>query len=160
MGPPQVRGDERTVLTTSLDYLRARVVEKLAGVEYAALHASTLPSGTSMYWLGTHMSAVEINQFQRIIAGRADADLVPPRPPPPSEDTLAQVLARYERACHESRSILSDFPKLDSIARGVDHRTGERPSIRWVLVHMIEETARHAGHLDILREQIDGATGR
>lgn len=158
--PPFVHGDERATLTASLDYLRSRIVDKLAGVDEVSLRASTLPSGTTLYWLGTHMSAVEINQFQRIIAGRPDSALIPPPPPPPDEDDLTQVLARYEAACDESRRILDGCADLDQLCAGSSRRTGNRPTVRWVLVHMIEETARHAGHLDILREQIDGATGR
>jgi hypothetical protein len=160
VGPPQVDGDERATLSASLDYLRSRFAEKLAGVDPVSLHASALASGTTLYWLGTHMSAVEINQFQRIIAGRPDGELVPPPPPPPDEDDLARVLSRYAAACEESRRILAACPDLNRIVAGVDRRTGKRPTVRWVLVHMIEETARHAGHLDILREQIDGSTGR
>jgi hypothetical protein len=158
--PPHVEGDERATLTASLDYLRSRVVEKLVGVDEVNLRVSTVPSGTTMYWLGTHMSAVEINQFQRIIAGRPDSQLLPPAPPPPDEDDLTQVLARYTTACEESRRILDACADLDQLAAGVSRRTGNRPTVRWVLVHMIEETARHAGHLDILREQADGSIGR
>jgi hypothetical protein len=69
------------------------------------------------------------------------------------------VLADYRDAIETSREILKDCNDLESLcARGLV--TKAPLSLRWVLVHMVEETARHAGHADILREQIDGLTGR
>lgn len=159
-GPPNVEDSERATLVAFLDYLRARVASKLDGVDEDAARASRLPSGMSMYWLGTHMAAVEINRFQRILEGRSSEHHVPPPPPNAENDRMADVIARYAAAAAESRAILAAFEHLETVGRGVDRRTGQRRTVRWVLVHMIEETARHAGHLDILREQLDGATGR
>ena len=158
--PPSTAGDERTTLVACLDYLRDRIVAKLDGVDEVSARRSSLPSGTTIYWLGTHMSAVELNQFQRVLDGWADADLIPPRPPPSAEDRMADVLSRYRVACAESRRVLATFDDLDTAGRGVDRRRGEQRTARWVLVRVIEETARHAGHLDILREWLDGSTGR
>lgn len=158
--PPPVHDDERATLIAFLDYLRESVVAKLSDVTDEVAHASHLPSRTSLYWLGTHMAAVEINQFQRILDGRAGDALVPPAPPPPEADRMSDVVRRYKTACEESRRILAGFSDLGTLARGVSRRSGHRPTARWVLVHMIEETARHAGHLDILREELDGTVGR
>jgi hypothetical protein len=159
-GPPSVEDSERATLVAFLEYLRARIVVKLEGVDDEAARRSNLPSGTSIYWLGTHLSAVEINQFQRILDGRSPDRLVPPPPPGADKDRMTDVITRYAAATAESRAILDTFHDLDAVGRGVDRRTGERRTARWVLVHMIEETARHAGHLDILREELDGAAGR
>lgn len=157
--PPPDDGDERTTLTAFLEYLRGCAVSKLEGVDDRSSKEPALPSGTSIYWLGTHLAAVEINQFQRILDGRSAGEIVPPAPPPPDADTMQAVIDRYETACAESRRILASFGDLDAMGRGVG-RKGDRRNVRWVLTHMIEETARHAGHLDILREQLDGSTGR
>lgn len=158
--PPSLDGDERAMLNGFLDYLRSRVAAKLSGVDDDLARRPQVSSGTSIYWLGTHMSAIELNQFQRILDGRPDDQLVPPAPPPPDEDRMSEVLARYDTACRESRSILAGFDDLGTLSNGVDRRTGERRTVRWVMTHMIEETARHLGHLDILREQADESTGR
>ena len=64
--------------------------------------------------------------------------------------------ARYEGACDRSRAV-TDGAALDDVA--VHGWRGGKPTFRWVLGHMLEETARHCGHLDILREQLDGTTG-
>jgi uncharacterized damage-inducible protein DinB len=159
IGPPATDGSERETLVAFLDYLRERVLEKLADVDDDRARQQSVSSGTSLYWLGTHMAAVEINQFQRVLDGRDENRLVPP-PPPQDNDPMPDVLARYRAACGESRRILSTFDDLGEMGRGVDRRTGDRRTVRWVLTHMIEETARHAGHIDILREQLDGLTGR
>jgi hypothetical protein len=157
--PPGVDGGERDTLMAFLDYLRQRVLTKLSGVGDDVAHLSDLPSGTSLYWLGTHMAAVEINQFQRIVDGRTDDAIVPPPPPPAEHDRMADVLARYRAACDESRRILQIWDDLGARTRGVTRRTGEYRTVRWVLVNTINETARHLGHLDILRERLDGTTG-
>lgn len=155
--PPVVASDERGTLLTALDYLRECVVAKLDGVDEAAARRPLVPSGTSLLWLAVHLTAVEINLFQRILVGRSTDALVPA--PPPTADTLALALARYAQACAESRRITDQLTDLGHQAVGYD-RQGNHPTLRWLLTHGIEETARHLGHLDILREQIDGTTGR
>ena len=69
-------------------------------------------------------------------------------------ESLAEIVADYEAACRESREVLERYG-LDDRCRG----GGGTQNVRWVLVHMIEETGRHCGHLDILRELLDGTTG-
>jgi uncharacterized damage-inducible protein DinB len=71
------------------------------------------------------------------------------------EESLPMLLSEYQSQCDESRRIAARYP-LD---HGVPHHRFGSVSLRWILVHMIEETARHTGQIDILREQLDGATG-
>ena len=73
-------------------------------------------------------------------------------------DTVESVLDEYRDECALSRDIVSKAASLDALSAREDTYRGNVP-LRWILVHMIEETARHAGHLDIMREAIDGQTG-
>ncbi|HEV2369724.1 MAG TPA: DUF664 domain-containing protein [Acidimicrobiales bacterium] len=154
-----VEADERQTLYAFLDYLRGCVAAKASDVPESTGRREVVPSGTSVYWLVSHLTAVEINLFQRILDGRAEEALVPPRPSLEG-DRLDFALARYQVACAESRSIAESFPDLGVRGRGVERRTGQPRTVRWIFIHAIEETARHAGHLDILCEQLDGRTGR
>ncbi|HEV3212870.1 MAG TPA: DinB family protein [Acidimicrobiales bacterium] len=148
---------EKETLEEFLDYLRDSVILKLEGLDEASARHSPVPSGTSLLWLVKHLTGVELAWFQYAFAG------VPPSGTDPSQlleqDNIASVLADYRDAIETSREILKDCNDLESLcARGLV--TKAPLSLRWVLVHMVEETARHAGHADILREQIDGLTGR
>ena len=76
-----------------------------------------------------------------------------------SEDTLAEAVAAYREECDASDLIIARRT-LDQHSAGSSPRLGGmRPSLRWVLTHMIEETARHNGHADLIRESIDGRVG-
>lgn len=156
--PPGINSDEIATLSAFLDYLREAVAAKLAGVGEEAARRPGVASGTSLLWLVTHLTAVEHNWFVWAYEGVGEAaadDTVPP----PAEATVEEVLARYRAAVRRSRETVVRFP--DPERPGVRSlRETAPPSMRWTLVHMIEETARHAGHADILREQLDGATGR
>jgi len=70
-----------------------------------------------------------------------------------------ELRVRYRDACERSRSVVRETGDLDRLSAGVGRENGERWNLRWVLLHMIEETARHAGHADLLREAIDGKVG-
>jgi hypothetical protein len=150
----EAEDDEKGNLVALLDRLRDSVVRKLNEVPDEAARRQLVASGTSLYWLALHLTAVEINQFQRILDGRSVDHFVPP--PPGDDDTLVAAVTRYQVACGESRAIVASFPHLGAMSREVG-KAGTRRSVRWVLAHAIEETARHAGHLDILREQLDGS---
>ncbi|MCT2593568.1 DinB family protein [Streptomyces sp. N2-109] len=156
--PPGLNSDEIPTLCAFLDYLRDAVAAKLSGVGEEAARTPGVASGTSLLWLVTHLTAVEHNWFVWAYEGVGDAPLED-EAPPLGEETVAEVLDRYRAAVRRSQ---------EAVARCTDPgRPGVRslretaaPSMRWTLVHMIEETARHAGHADILREQLDGSTGR
>ena len=75
-----------------------------------------------------------------------------------SDDTVESVIAFYRAEVGEARRVVGESPSLDILsARETTYQ--EHVSLRWVMVHMLEETARHAGHLDLMREQIDGQVG-
>ena len=159
--------DERQTLVTTLDYFRGVFVRKSAGLTDEQLQLSLSPSSLTLGSLGYHMAFVEDYWFTHRFAGD------PPPPPWASADwasdpdwemsqaaslTGAEISAQYEESVGRSRAVLASEPALDTIAREGGHH-GERTNLRWVLVHMIEEYARHCGHADFIRQSIDGATG-
>lgn len=158
---PPYDADERTLLDGWLDFHRAAVVRKVAGLSDQAARRSLVPSLTTVAGLVKHLLWVERGWFQEIVAGRqvevpwseddADGDF---RVTP--EETLAGLVAAYEQECARSREVSAGLALDDVAAR---QRRGRDVSLRWVLTHMVEETARHNGHLDILREQLDGVSG-
>ncbi|MEV0647814.1 DinB family protein [Phytomonospora sp. NPDC050363] len=153
--PPSLNADETTTLRVYLDYLREAVMAKVDGVCDTDARTPGVGSGTSLAWLLSHLTAVEHNWFVWSYEGTGelmDDDAL-------AEGTIAELLDGYRAAVDRANKVIHAHPDLD--------RPGERslretppPSLRWTLVHMIEETARHAGHADILREQLDGAVGR
>ncbi|WP_101257832.1 DinB family protein [Streptomyces barkulensis] len=156
--PPEAEADERTTLLAFLDYLRDAVAAKAAGVPDEAARAAGVPSGTSLLGLVKHLTAVEHNWFAWAFAGEGDTPADDGAPPAPGE-TAGEILRAYRKAAGRSNAIAAACDRLDR--PGVRSlRETPPPTMRWILVHMIEETARHAGHADILRERIDGSTGR
>ncbi len=146
------------MLETFLDLYRSILTRKVAGLTEDQLRARHVPSGTTLAGLVKHLAGVEREWFQGVLAGRSAGD--PGLPDADGwavsdADTGESLLADYDRACGESRQVAARF-ELDDTA---PHPRLERVSLRWIYVHMIEETARHTGHADILREQTDGATG-
>ncbi|MGH8878416.1 MAG: DUF664 domain-containing protein [Stackebrandtia sp.] len=83
-----------------------------------------------------------------------------PRTPLVDDDTVADSLARYRASWQECDAIIADCDDLDTTCVRAVWDGEPPPSMRWILVHLVEETARHAGHADILRERIDGMAGR
>ena len=153
-------GGEKESLKVALDRHRDAILWKLEGVGDDDLRRPLVPSGTSLLGLVKHLAAVEYGWFCDTF-GRPteplpfddddpDADL---RIEP--DETTADILAFYGRARTTADRIIEEI--------GVEETGmawfGEPVTMRWVLIHMVEETARHAGHVDILRELIDGMTG-
>jgi hypothetical protein len=155
---------ERVILETFLDLYREVIRNKVSGLSDEGAVRRLVPSATTPGGIVKHLRWVELNWFQRVLAGRPESDF----PPPPWSDedpdgdfrlepgeTLAQVLADYDAECERSRATAARYSLDDT---GTHRRMGAT-SLRWIYIHMIEETARHAGHADILREQLDGSTG-
>ncbi|WP_431935010.1 DinB family protein [Micromonospora sp. RP3T] len=162
LGPVLARtGDERAILDAFLDFHRATVLRKARGLADADAGRRLVPSLTTLAGLLKHLALVEGNWFVRLFApepgdvyltSQADADASFTLGP---DDTVEALAAAYEAACARSRAVAARFD-LDHV---VPHPQLGEVSLRWVLVHLIEETARHAGHADILRELTDGETG-
>jgi uncharacterized damage-inducible protein DinB len=146
------------MLASFLDWLRGSIVRKCEGLSEEDARRPMVPSGTSLLGMIKHLGYVERWWFQYHFGGRSDVYLpegdddfrVEPT------DTVRDVVDFYNNECEASREIVAAAPSCDEHARS---RERSEYTLRWILIHMIEETARHAGHADILRELIDGATG-
>jgi hypothetical protein len=161
--PPYV-ADERTQLVGWLDLQRAIVRFKCEGLSEQDAHRVVLPSSPLMTVAGivSHLRWTEHCWFEVAFLDRGAADnpqfrdvedadfAVDGRP-------LEQVLDDYERQCAASNAIIA-AASLDDLGRNHAFASGSA-SLRWMLLHMLEETARHLGHLDAIRELLDGAKG-
>jgi hypothetical protein len=143
-----------------LDFLRATVVNKVAGLtDDQAFTAPVPPSTLTPAGVVKHLTGVERFWFSIDFAGAdlpwpwTDDDPHGSFPLAPG-DTLAGIVSAYLAECDRSRRAIAGAP-LDDLARGPDMHF----NLRYALAHMIEETARHCGHLDLLRERIDGQRG-
>jgi hypothetical protein len=154
-----------------LDFLaaqRAAVLSIVAGLDEEAWHRPVVPSGWTPAGLVEHLGGAEWHWFQGVVTGAK------PEPPPGDEDLppydptaafvsdlpSAEIIRFYGDQCASSDAVLAVTP-LSAPLRGKHGVPGqdEPPDVRSVVLHMIEETARHAGHLDIARELLDGQTG-
>ena len=153
--PPRLEGDERRTLHALLQYQRESLVRKVTGVSEEDARTPVVASGTTLLWLTRHMAHAESLWVLRRFAGRGVA---PPRDAGEPGDTLAAAVEDYRRTWAVVDTVVSGAPSLEERCADVG---GEAPvNLRWVLMHLLEETARHGGHPDILRELIDGRTGR
>ncbi|GAA2444232.1 DinB family protein [Actinomadura vinacea] len=152
--PPRTGAAEKATLRGFLDYLRNSVADKVADVPEPQVRTGGVPSGTNLLGLLKHLAFVERFYFLGEDVGDWRATMRPS-----AEDTIDGVLADYRKTVERANQVIDACPDL-ALPAPRPPRPGTAPSMRWVLVHMIEETGRHAGHADILREQIDGSTGR
>jgi uncharacterized damage-inducible protein DinB len=165
---PAPQADERTTLLQFLDYYRATLLMKADGLSDVDARSATVPpSIISISGLLRHMADVERHWFQMYLRGDAqdrlfwhegqDADFTVDE-----TVTLGDCVALFQREVATSREItaqhaLDDLAALNDLDRGLG--VDWQPNLRWILVHMIEEYARHCGHADLIRERIDGVTG-
>jgi uncharacterized damage-inducible protein DinB len=150
---------ERTTLESFLDDYRDIVVRKVSGLSDTDARRTLVASSTTVGGLIKHLRWAEYGWFDQLLQERSndnrrthdrswEFEFLP-------EESLPTLITDYQTQCEESRRIAARYP-LDHVVR---HRRFGTVSLRWIYVHMIEETARHTGQLDILREQLDGATG-
>lgn len=154
--------DERSTLEAFLDFYRDAVKRKARGISEHDARRRLVPSATTLGGLIKHLYWVEMNWFQRTLAQVPDSELRPvawDNPdatfPMEPEDTVDGLIVDYDRQCDLSRQITAQYELTDT----APHAELGEVSLRWIYIHMIDETARHAGHADILREQLDGAVG-
>lgn len=152
--PPRTGSSETEVLRGFLDHLRNSVFAKVEDAPEPQVRTAAVPSGTNLLGLLDHLTSVERATFlgERVADWQATFHAAP-------GDSVADVVTRYRQAVARANDVLDECADLGApVPR--PRSNGSAPSVRWALTHMIEETGRHAGHADILRELIDGATGR
>lgn len=153
--PPRLHSTEQETLLALLQFQRDSLIRKITGVDEAAARQSAVGSGTTLLWLVKHLAQAEILWMVRRFAGVAaelpDAEVQP-------EDTAASVVEAYRIASAQVDAVALAAASLDELCRAQD--VTPPVNLRWVLAHLLAETARHAGHADILRELIDGSIGR
>jgi uncharacterized damage-inducible protein DinB len=167
---PPLAGDETATLVGFLEFQRATLAWKCSGLDAAGLKATVAPSTMTLGGMLKHLAYVEDLWFSRRLHGRD------PAPPwdtvdwnadrdwdwhSAAEDTPEQLMALWQDAVARSRSRLGEALADGGLERLAQRSwpDGRSPSLRWILVHMIEEYARHNGHTDLLRESVDGLTG-
>ncbi|TFB48186.1 DinB family protein [Cryobacterium tagatosivorans] len=163
---PRPAADERITLDEFLDYQRATLLGKTEGLDAAGLNQRLLPSTLTLGGLLKHLALVEDHWIQKEFLGLPEVEPWASAPwgedrdwdfhsaAGDAPDALREL---YQAACERSRQALAgaDLAAL-SVGTG---RDGEHWNLRWILTHLIEETARHCGHADLLREAIDGTVG-
>jgi len=159
---------EAEMLSAYLDYHRLTLLMKVEGLTQAQMAQTTASSSLTLGGLVKHLALVEDSWFTERFAGR-------PMPPPfdvidwdadpdwefrtAAHDSPEWLVQRYQESCDRSRAVTAAATSLDQRSVVGRHESGELFTLRWILLHMIEETARHNGHADLLREHADGATG-
>ncbi|MGW5365763.1 DinB family protein [Actinopolymorpha pittospori] len=154
---------EKESLHSSLNRHRDVVVWKLEGLDDEQVRRPMVPSGTSLLGLVKHLASIEFGWFCETF-GRpsewiawdpddcdGDARVEP-------HETTADILAFYARARAAADSVIDELD-LDQVATPPPGLGSGEVTLRWLLIHVLEDTARHAGHMDILRELIDGRIG-
>jgi hypothetical protein len=152
--PPRLAEDERTTLHALLQYHRESLVRKVSGIDDEAARRRFVGSDTTLLWLIKHAAGAEMRWVLWSFAGEVGHvrdDGVGP------DDTLAAAIEEYRATWDRVDSVVA-AANLDTRCRAVSG--DDEVNLRWIITHLLEETARHAGHADILRELIDGHTGR
>jgi uncharacterized damage-inducible protein DinB len=153
------RGDERTVLLGVLQRQRDLVGWKLRDTPDEVLGVATTPTGMSLPGLVRHLTNVERSWLRDVFAGQQGLtyDWTEQAPEAewrvPADTKIADLLADYGAESRQCDAVVTAAPSLDVVS------VQRNMSLRWILLHLIEETARHLGHIDLLREQADGITG-
>ena len=157
------RGGEVETLSGFLDWYRDVVEHKVDGLTLDQARTVRTPSGLSPLGVVQHLAWVERGWFRDVFSGE-DVEAIAPDGDDAAEfavgeeDTVDSVLAFYRAEADHARRVVDASASLDVLSAKATDFHGY-VSLRWILVHMLEETARHAGHLDLMREAIDGSTG-
>ena len=168
---PPLAADETATLLGFLEFQRATLAWKCAGLDAAGLGATVAASSMTLGGLLKHLAYVEDLWCSRRLHGRD------PQPPwdtvdwkadpdwdwhSAAEDTPEQLQTLWQDAVARSRALVTEALAdggLEQLAAWIDDDLGEAPSLRWILFHLVEEYARRVGHADLLRESVDGLTG-
>jgi uncharacterized damage-inducible protein DinB len=168
---PPLAADETVTLLGFLDFQRATLAWKCSGLDAAGLGATVAPSSMTLGGMLKHLANVEDLWCSRRLHGRDPAppwDTVDWKADPDwdwhsaAEDSPEQLHTLWQDAVARSRSLVAEALAdggLEQPAAWIDEWYGVAPSLRWILLHLIREYARHDGHADLLRQSVDGLTG-
>ena len=152
-------GDERTVLLGVLQRQRDLVGWKVRDVPEHVLRSVATRSGMGLHGLVRHLTNVERSWLRDVFAGQGNLQYDWTEDDPdaewqvPTDTTMTALLADYAAESRRCDAVIAAAPSLDDVSASRD------VTLRWILMHLVEETARHLGHVDVLREQADGSTG-
>jgi uncharacterized damage-inducible protein DinB len=158
---PPFEEQERAMLEAWLDFHRDTLAVKCDGLTDEQLRERAVPpSGLSLLGLVRHMADGEHQWFKIVLAGEPDVyhyytDETPLAEFDVDDADVAESFAIWRSECAEARALVAATPSLDSTGT----QEGKNYSLRWIMIHMIEEYARHNGHADLIRERIDGTVG-
>ena len=164
---PQPAANERIILLEFLDYHRATLLSKTDGLNAVQLSQPIATSTLTLSGLLKHLALVEDDWIQSRFLGLPELEPWASAPwdddrdwefHSAQHDDPTELRNLYRAACERSRQAVAGID-LDTLSVGVN-RDGQRWNLRWILLHLIEETARHNGHADLLREAIDGTVGQ
>ena len=155
-------GEERDVVNWLLDYQRYVLLRKVDGITEQQARLKTASSDLTLLTLVRHLAGVEQYWLGHVFLGMDES--LPWDDPddrdgdfhPKDDDTLAEALVLLRAEMNRARQVASTTP-FDALSVGT--RENQQVKLRWILVHLVEEYARHCGHADLIREAIDGATG-
>ena len=167
---PPLAADEVSMLLGFLDYQRATLAWKCAGLDESGLQATTAASTMTLGGLLKHMAYVEDHWFSRSLHGHEAAapwDTVDWTADQDwdwhsaADDTPDELHRLWQGSVDRSRRLVADALADGGLDRPAARSwpDGRTPTVRWIVLHMIEEYARHNGHADLLRESVDGSTG-
>ncbi len=165
--PGDTASDDRRMLLEFLEYFRAVFARKVEGVDADGLRQRVGTSDLTLGGLLKHLAFVEDEWFTDTFAGEGPVEPWASAPwgddrdwefHSAVDDEPDELLALFDAACARSRAITDASPTIGAHSVRVDE-DGRSVSLRWILVHMIEEYARHCGHADLLREAVDGVVG-
>jgi uncharacterized damage-inducible protein DinB len=156
------RGSERELLGAFLDFHRQTLEWKCAGLTPEQLKAAvSSPSPLTLLGLLRHLTEAEQYWFDVVLLGGSGPGVYEGEDPWVDLDrhSVEEVTRRWQQTCETSRQNAASVASLDDLAARHRFWDGETVTLRWIMIHMIEEYARHNGHADFLRERIDGETG-
>jgi uncharacterized damage-inducible protein DinB len=152
-------GDERTTLLGVLQRQRDLVAWKLRDASDGVLAGVATPTGMGLHGVVRHLTNVERSWLRDVFAGESDLSFDWTESDPdaewrvPAGTTMTELLSAYAAESGRCDTVVTAATSLDAVSVRRDL------SLRWILLHLVEETARHLGHIDLLREQADGSTG-
>lgn len=159
---PPLAGTEKDVLLSFADFLRETILFKLEGLDDDQLRQPHDPSGLTLLGMTKHLAYVERYWFQKVFLGNPVDDVWTPDDPDAdwrieADDTTAAIVDLYRQQIALSNRIVREHDLEEPARNAAPDMKGTQ--LRYILVHMIEETGRHCGHADLIREAIDGQTG-